>query len=321
MTMKTPDKTSGVLWPALSIIPSDPSFDSKPPAQSPIKSYTYRTPGLSISRSFDKETFISSKDPAPSSPTTALVHMPDAESPTEAGTFPKQRLYKRRTDDGSDTSDTTGSEEGRDALRQNTNKVELVATEMNGVVEQDGMEHSCDDFENVLQFAARGGIESQYNRHGDAYHFKGENDNAKSPDNTKSKELSCRLPERQKSAMQAFLTSPTNLNWDDLVRSMREEMFIQTITIPRNKSDDGSVGSLGSSNGETKSDRTMDSSLSSKSAFRTRNRRVKKGRGKYPYNRKKRETLEREWKRFFLPRAAVVAARAHRTVITNPIHC
>ncbi|KAL7479430.1 hypothetical protein ACHAW6_005162 [Cyclotella cf. meneghiniana] len=303
MTMKTPDKTSGASWPA-QIIPSDPSFDSKNSSLSPIKSYTYRTPGLSVSRSFDKETFISSKDPTPPSPTTALVHMPDVESPTQSKTCPKKRLYKRETDDGSDTSDTTGSEEGREAQRRQANEVELVAMDMNEVVVQDGMGHSCEDVENTSHCVAQVGADSQYKKHGDFYHLEGEHIDNKAPNNAKSKELCSQLPERQKSAMQAFLTSPTNLNWDDLVRSMREEMFIQTITIPRNKSDDSSLGSLGSSNGENKSVRSMDSSLSSKSAFRTRKRRGKKGRGKHAYNRKKRESLEKRVEKVLLTKGS-----------------
>ncbi|KAL7469360.1 hypothetical protein ACHAXS_009622 [Conticribra weissflogii] len=62
--------------------------------------------------------------------------------------------------------------------------------------------------------------------------------------------------------MQAFLSSPTGLNWDDLVRSMREEMFIKTITIQKQESDDNS--SLGSLTGSG-SLHSMDSSISSKS--------------------------------------------------------
>ena len=105
---------------------------------------------------------------------------------------------------------------------------------------------------------------------------------SKEPSSNQSKKKVVKeLPERQRSAMESFLSSPTNLAWADLVRSMREEMYIQTITIQRNASDDSS--SLGSLSGSG-SIKSMDSSISSKSLKRAKrngrsNRYKNKGRG------------------------------------------
>ena len=158
------------------------------------------------------------------------------------------------------------------------------------VVAQNGAVESCD----VVQNSMENQLEEEHSRN--KRNISG--DNAKINIKTKSSEE--QVPDRQKSAMQAFLASPTGLNWDDLVRSMREEMFIKTVTIKQNQSDDSSsIGSLGSSGkNDNKSTGSMNSSLSSKSAFfrRTRGRaKVKGGPGRQ--NRKKKESIERKVER------------------------
>jgi hypothetical protein len=169
-----------------------------------------------------------------------------------------------KLDDGSETSDTTGSKEQNEEC-----EVEVVAMDTSEVVlAQDGAVESCDVVE-------------------------------KHTGDNKSTSSEVQVPDRQKSAMQAFLASPTSLNWDDLVRSMREEMFIKTVTINQNKSDDSSsVGSLGSSKGDNKSTGSMNSSLSSKSAFLKRARgraKVKGGPGRR--SGRKKESLEKKVER------------------------
>ncbi|KAL3801850.1 hypothetical protein ACHAWO_003856 [Cyclotella atomus] len=256
--MKSMEAPSGSgQWPDPSLVVAN-SFESKSPASSPARSYyTYRTPGLSISRSFDKETYINTY---PSSPTSAF-HMPEVRPKVYA-----TRLCK--LDDGSETSDTTVSKETGEQHNEEC-EVEVVAMDTSEVVvAQDGAVGSCDVVE-------------------------------KHTEDNKSTNSEVQVPDRQKSAMQAFLASPTSLNWDDLVRSMREEMFVKTITIKQNKSDDSSsIGSLGSSKGDNKSTGSMNSSLSSKSAFLKSARGRAKGKGG-PGRRsgRKKESLEKKVER------------------------
>lgn len=188
-----------------------------------------------------------------------------------------KRLF--RVDDGSETSDTTGSRETREQQSEEC-EVEVVKMDTSEVVvAQGGAVESCDVMGTSSKLAFR-------------------SSNKNGPYNEDTEEV----PDRQKSAMQAFLASPTGLNWDDLVRSMREEMFIKTVTINRQQSDDdSSIGSLGSSNGDNRSTGSMNSSLSSKSAFlrRTRSRtKVKGGPGRR--NRRKKESLEKKIERVVL---------------------
>ena len=266
------------------LIPPNSSFESRTSISSPTRSYTYRTPGLSSS--FDKEVYTSAKDP--SSPTSTLVHMSNVISParpTRADEYSKQPL---KDDDGSDTSDTTGSREGREEAQVEqfeSLEVEVVSMETTQGFVKDGVV--------ISPARTKAGIEKDKQ-------LDSSNQNSSTSKPKTEELLDKQLPERQKTAMQAFLTSPTNLNWDDLVRSMREEMFIQTVTIQRNGSDDSSLGSWES--GENKSVKSMDSSLSSKSAFRKRSRgRAKmKGGPASSGRRKKRESLEKRVEKVLL---------------------
>ena len=213
--------------------------------------------------------------------------MPEVPSCDRSKTFTRQLC---KVDDESDTSDTTDSREERGDQNEGC-EVEVVAMDSSEVVvAQDGAVESCD----VVQSSMGDQLEKEplsdkMNR---------SNNNGKI--NKKVTTSEEQVPDRQKSAMQAFLASPTGLNWDDLVRSMREEMFIKTVTIKQNQSDDSSsIGSLGSSGkNDNTSTGSMNSSLSSKSAFLRRTRgkaKVKGSPGRR--NRKRKESLERKVER------------------------
>lgn len=97
-----------------------------------------------------------------------------------------------------------------------------------------------------------------------------------------------KLPDRQRIAMESFLQSPNGLNWDDLVRSMKEETFIQTITFEKrcNSIDGSSTSSLESHYSRI----SPNSSLSSRSKRRSKRRiRIKVRKKKKSIN-----TLERK---------------------------
>jgi len=217
------------------------SFDSSSTSTSSNK-YAYRTPGLSISRSFEKEIHqLNSKE-------TALLDINLlARSAQRSRSFPNHRnLYQNEGGATSDDSThaSTHSQKSLEDILGNINRG------------RDQNEHDVDVDVNAI-------IASNYVTAELQTHTKNEIDEQEQTSKIdKSKEIAPQLPERQQSAMQAFLISPTGLNWDDLVRSMREEMFIKTITIQKQESDDSS--SIGSLTGSS-SLHSIDSSISSKS--------------------------------------------------------
>ena len=239
-----------------------PSSSAKLNVSSPGRPCIYRTPDLSKRRGVEKVAYIQSTSSSPAFPSSSFILM------QEGSTCNRFKPYTEmcKKDDGSDTSNTTDSRE--DIKRHVTNEfeVEVVSIETSkGAVAQ-----------------TRVVVDTNHIGHGS--------------DLTSNEET---VPDRQKSAMQAFLANPNGLNWDDLVRSMREEMYIKTITIkPSNSDDSSSIGSLGSSTGDNKSAGSMNSSLSSKSAFLKRSRRdsgkVNTGSGR---RTKKNETLEKKVER------------------------
>lgn len=219
-----------------------------------------------------------------------------------------------KSDDGSDTSVTTGSKEGEQNEECEVEVVAIMDESSEIVVAQDGAVESCDivDKKNKceVEVVAREPSSDVRMARDEAVEFceveksstlaAGSQKIDQSPkeqhpiDNKSVKSTDEIVPDRQKSAMQAFMSAPTPLAWDDLVRSMREEMFIKTVTINRNKSEESSIGS-GDSSGNI-STGSMNSSLSSKSSFlrKTRGKLKRRGGGK---RSKKNENLEKKVER------------------------
>ncbi|EED96708.1 predicted protein [Thalassiosira pseudonana CCMP1335] len=221
-------------WPPIALSASE-SFESKSSNSSSGK-YVYRTPGLSVSRCFEKDIYISSK---------SVVSLEGIRTRS----YPNQRLYHE--EDGSDTSATTPDDADDFALG-----IEDLLPTMS--------KESLDDSAKEVTVASAISIDIETDKSKDSSENKNKEAANKAIAPTKTSDGVEKLPERQRSAMHSFLSSPTSMNWDDLVRSMREEMFIQTITIQPTSSDDSSLGSLGSGSSIS----SMDSSLSSKSSLR-----------------------------------------------------
>eukprot|EP00970_Alexandrium_tamarense_P010392 scaffold2107_cov192-Alexandrium_tamarense.AAC.19 len=244
------------------------SFESKSSNSSSGK-YVYRTPGLSVSRCFEKDIYISSK---------SVVSLEGIRTRS----YPNQRLYHE--EDGSDTSATTPDDADDFALG-----IEDLLPTMS--------KESLDDSAKEVTVASAISIDIETDKSKDSSENKNKEAANKAIAPTKTSDGVEKLPERQRSAMHSFLSSPTSMNWDDLVRSMREEMFIQTITIQPTSSDDSSLGSLGSGSSIS----SMDSSLSSKSSLRRtstgRNSNGRKSEHTRNKRRSKKESLERKVER------------------------
>ena len=292
--------------------------ENKSPPASPARPYTYRTPGQSVCRSFDKESYIHSDLSSHISPTHALIHTTEVTSCNQPETHLNPSLCK--SDDGSDTSVTTDSKEGEQNEECEVEVVAIMDESSEVVVVQDGAVESCDIVEkenecevevvarepySEVRVAQDGAVEFCAVENSSQLPAAGSLKLDQSPkeqhpiDNKSNKSTDEIVPDRQKSAVQAFMSAPTPLAWDDLVRSMREEMLIKTVTINRNKSDESSsIESSGSSGNISTS--SMNSSLSSKSSFlrKTRSKLKRRGGpGKRSRKNKKQENLEKKVER------------------------
>lgn len=238
------------------------SFDSSSTSTS-SKKYAYRTPGLSISRSFEKEIHqLNNKE------TALLEKNLLTRTAQRSRSFPNHgNLYQNEGGANSDDS-THASSHSQKSLEDILGNINQGREENEDDVDVDVDVNTIIASNNAIaELPTRPQNEIDQHEHTSKI--------------DKSKEIAPQLPERQQSAMQAFLSSPTGLNWDDLVRSMREEMFIKTITIHKQESDDSS--SIGSLTGSS-SLHSIDSSISSKSLkhskkkCRSKGRRSRKGR-------------------------------------------